>query len=251
MRELAWAEGVRVIGFDGDDTLWHSEDAFADAQEHLVDLLAAHAAHEVVLTRLREVETRNLELFGYGVKGFTLSMIETAIEVSEGQLPISDVQRLLDMGRAMLARPVDLLPAVADTLGRLVGAYRLILITKGDLHNQESKIARSGLVELFSSIHILTEKNPDSYRRVLGGCGVAADEFLMVGNSATSDIAPVLEIGGWAALVHYPLTSIHELAALEINRSPRLRELARIDQLPQLLGEPARAVASPARPTGE
>ena len=134
-----FAAEVTVIGFDGDDTLWHSEDAFARAQERLVDLLAAHATGAEVLARLQEIERRNRELFGYGVKGFTLCMIETAIEVSNGKVPVTDIELLLETGREMLARPVDLLPGVAETLRLLADGYRLALITKGDLLNQETQ----------------------------------------------------------------------------------------------------------------
>ena len=231
-----WACEVRVVGFDGDDTLWHSEDAFARAQERLVDLLAAHATGDDVLARLQAVERRNLELFGYGIKGFTLSMIETAIEVSDGTVPVADVERLLAMGKEMLARPVDLLPGVSETLKLVAGRYRIVLVTKGDLLNQESKIARSGLGEAFESISILSEKSVDSYSRVLRRLEISPEQFLMVGNSEASDAQPVLALGGWAALVRYPLTSLHELGRTADRTSSRLRVLDRIDELPGLIG---------------
>ncbi len=231
-----WAAEVTVVGFDGDDTLWNSEDAFARAQEHLVDLLAGHGSDSEVLSRLDDIERRNLELFGYGIKGFTLSMIETAIEASGGAVPIADVKRLLDIGREMLARPVELLPGVAATLRLLAANRRLALVTKGDLLNQESKIARSGLASLFETIAILSEKNAGSYRRVLGQLRVAPEQFLMVGNSELSDLQPVIAIGGWAALVPYPVTSRHERSHAPDRSSARLRTLTRIDELPFLLG---------------
>jgi len=231
-----WAAEVTVVGFDGDDTLWHSEDAFARAQERLVDLLAAHGSDAEVLSRLDEIERRNLELFGYGIKGFTLSMIETAIQVSGGTVPIADIQLLLDIGREMLARPVDLLGSAAETLEVLAEGHRLALVTKGDLLNQESKIARSGLADLFETVAILSEKNTDSYRRILQQLQIKPDQFLMVGNSEVSDIQPVIAVGGWAALVPYPLTSLHERAHLPDRSSSRLRILSRIDELPSLLG---------------
>ena len=166
MNEDGFAAEVTVIGFDGDDTLWHNEDAFVRAQERLVGLLSAHASAAEVLARLKEVERRNRELFGYGVKGFTLCMIETAIELSNGNVPATDIEHLLATGREMLARPVDLLPGVAETLSALADDYRLVLITKGDLLNQEQKIARSGLAGLFETITILSEKTPESYLEV-------------------------------------------------------------------------------------
>ena len=241
-----WAAGVTVVGFDGDDTLWHSEDAFARAQERLVDLLAAHATGEDVLARLQVVERRNLELFGYGIKGFTLSMIETAIEVSDGSLPVADIERILATGRDMLARPVELLAGVAETLPLVAGRYRIVLVTKGDLLNQESKIARSGLGDSFESINILTEKSVDSYSRVLRRLDVAPEQFLMVGNSEASDAEPVLTLGGWAALVRYPLTSLHELGRTADRSSGRLSTLGCIDELPALLGIAGNASSSAA-----
>jgi putative hydrolase of the HAD superfamily len=232
---MRWADGVTVVGFDGDDTLWHCEDAFAAAQEQLAGLLAEHADGSVVAARLQDVERRNLELFGYGVKGFTLSMVETAIEVSRGRLPIAAVQQLLDVGREMLRRPVQLLPDVERTLVVLSAGFRLVLVTKGDLWNQESKIARSGLAALFEAVHIVGEKDTLAYRRVLARAAVDPDRFLMVGNSVQSDVQPVIELGGWAAYVPYPVTSAHEQPATDRVGSPRERRLARLGELPGLL----------------
>ena len=230
-----FAAEVTVIGFDGDDTLWHSEDAFARAQEWLVDLLAAHATDAEVLARLQEIERRNLELLGYGIKGFTLCMIETAIEVSNGKVPVTDIELLLETGREMLARPVELLPGVAETLPLLANGYRLALVTKGDLLNQESKIARSGLADLFETISILSEKTPDSYLQILRRLEIDPEQFMMVGNSELSDVWPVVAVRGWAVLVPYPLTSMHESGFSRNQSSPRLRTLTRIDELPALL----------------
>jgi len=231
-----FAADVRVIGFDGDDTLWHSEDAFARAQERLVDLLVSHGSGADVLARLKEVESRNRELFGYGVKAFTLSMIETAIEVSKGQVPVSDIERLLETGREMLARPVDLVSGVDETLPRLAAdGYRLALITKGDLLNQESKIARSGLADMFETIDILSEKTSDSYMRTFRRLEIEPEQFLMVGNSEVSDVWPVVVVQGWAVLVPYPLTSLHESSTSYHEPSPRVKTLSRIDELPALL----------------
>ncbi len=231
----AWAADVTVVGFDGDDTLWHSEDSFAHAQERLAELLSAHASDGEVLSRLHEIERRNLELFGYGVKGFTLSMIETAIEVSGGTVPVADIERLLATGRQMLARPVDLLPGVSETVRLLAGSYRVVLVTKGDLLNQESKIARSGLADLFERVAILSEKDVASYLRILDQLGIEPEQFLMVGNSEVSDAHPVLSLGAWAALVPYPLTSMHERGLSVDRATPRLRVLERLDELPEVL----------------
>lgn len=235
MNEDRFAAEVTVIGFDGDDTLWHSEDAFARAQERLVGLLAAHASAAEVLARLKAVEKHNRELFGYGVKGFILCMIETAIELSNGKVPATDIEHLLETGQEMLARPVDLLPGVAETLSVLADSYRLVLITKGDLLNQESKIARSGLAGMFESITILSEKTPESYLQIFRRLEIGPEQFMMVGNSEVSDVWPVLAARGWAVLVPYPLTSLHEDGPSPHQSSPRLRTLARIDELPALV----------------
>lgn len=236
MHSGRWAAGVTVVGLDGDDTLWHSEDSFAEAQEQLAQLLAAHASGAQVMARLQEIELRNLGLFGYGVKGFTLSMIETAIELSGGSVPVSDIQRLLDVGRAMLARPVELLPGVANVVPRLADRFRLVLVTKGDLLNQESKIARSGLAGLFAGVHIVTEKDEATYRRVTAQLQVPPRQFLMVGNSERSDVAPVLDIGGWAVHIPYRFTAAHEVGDPDRHPSPRQRTLTGMTELPDLLG---------------
>jgi putative hydrolase of the HAD superfamily len=235
VNEDRFAPNVSVIGFDGDDTLWHSEDAFARAQDQLVELLAAYGPGTDVLARLREVEHRNRDLFGYGVKGFMLCMIETAIEVTGGQIPATDIEGLLETGREMLARPVELLAGVAGTLPLLAERYRLALITKGDLLHQDTKIARSGLAELFETVDVLSEKTSDSYLRILRRLRIEPEQFLMVGNSEVSDVWPVVALGGWSVLVPYPLTSLHESGLSTRPSSPRLRTVTRIDELPALL----------------
>ena len=193
---------IEVVGLDGDDTLWRNEEYFADTQEFFRALVAPYADGVDLDTRLAENERRNLELFGFGVKGFTLSMIETAIEVSQGQVGAAEVQALLDRGKAMLAQPVELLDGVAATVAELAPHYRLVLITKGDLLHQEQKLARSGLAELFWHIEIISEKDEPTYERILERHDIERNRFVMVGNSVRSDILPVLAIG--ARAVHIP-----------------------------------------------
>ncbi len=224
---------IRVIGIDGDDTLWHNETVFSLTQERFRQLLSVHLPDTARLDqRLHDRERANLRLFGYGIKGFTLSMIETAIEVSEGRVSAAEIQLLIDAGKAMLSHPVELLDGVQATIESLAAGYQLILITKGDLFDQESKIARSGLAELFWRIEILAEKDEASYRRILNSHGVAPAEFLMVGNSPRSDIAPVTALGAAAVLVPYPLTWQHE--QLEVGLG-EYRMLESITELPDLL----------------
>ena len=219
-----------TIGFDGDDTLWHNESIFSMTQERFRAILGGIDADEID-RRLLETERRNLGLFGYGIKGFVLSMIETAIEVTDGRVEARDIQTLIEAGKSMLAHPVDLLDGVAETVEYLSHSHRLVLVTKGDLFDQESKIARSGLAELFDRIEIVSEKDPETYRRILARHGIAPDRFLMVGNSVRSDVLPVLEIGGRAVHVPYHITWAHELAdAPEGN--PRYVSLSRIAELP-------------------
>jgi len=203
---------VEVVGLDGDDTLWRNEEYFAASQQAFRDLLAPYVNGDVdVDERLEAKERANLELFGYGVKGFTLSLIETAVEVTAGRVSGAVVQALLDLGKGMLQQPVELIDGVAETIPVLAEQHRLIVITKGDLWNQEQKLARSGLAELMAGVEIVAEKDLATYRRILRRYDVDPATFVMVGNSVRSDILPVIEAGGRA--VHIP----HELTwALEV-----------------------------------
>jgi putative hydrolase of the HAD superfamily len=201
---------VSVVGLDADDTLWHSESHFAVTEQRFRELLELWLPADAVADRLLSRERANLEIFGYGAKGFTLSMIETALEVSGGELGGGAVQQIIDWGKELLRHPVELIDQVAETVEALSLSYRLLLITKGDLFHQESKVAESGLAEHFERIEILTEKSPDAYRRVLGACAVDPGEFVMVGNSVRSDVLPVVEIGARAVHVPYGITWGHE-----------------------------------------
>lgn len=192
-----------VIAFDADDTLWHSEGEFVVSQEMFRALLAPYVGEGVQIdAELARTERRNLDHFGYGVKGFVLSMIETAIDVTGGRISAHDLGTLIERGKEMMAHPVELLPGVAETLKVLAPRFHLALISKGDLMHQEQKLARSGLADLFDDVEIVTEKDETTYRRVLQRFGVEPSRFLMVGNSLRSDILPVLALGG--AAVHIP-----------------------------------------------
>lgn len=199
---------IEVVGLDGDDTLWHSEQLFVETQDRFRDLLADHTDLDAAAldARLIDVERRNMATFGYGVKAFTLSLIETAIEVTEGRVPASAVQAVLDLGKVLLDHPVQLLDGVLDAVDDLSDRYRLLVVTKGDLLHQESKVARSGLQELLWGVEIVSEKDEATYRRVLDRNGIDPAAFVMVGNSVRSDVLPVLEIGGRAVHVPYHVT---------------------------------------------
>ncbi|MGI9579478.1 MAG: HAD family hydrolase [Microthrixaceae bacterium] len=196
-----------MIGLDGDDTLWHSESHFVTTTERLVDLLGAYLDDGAdAEEHLIEVERRNLELFGYGVKAFTLSMIETAIEVSAQRITAEEIHRIVGWSKELMDHPVDLIDGVSETVEDLARDHTLVLVTKGDLLHQESKVARSGIERHFDGIHIVSEKDTATYHRVLESHGVEPQEFVMVGNSLRSDILPVVELGGRGIHVPYHTT---------------------------------------------
>jgi putative hydrolase of the HAD superfamily len=197
---------LRVIAFDADDTLWHNESIFERVHERYRELLSQYHDAATVDRTLFATEMRNLELYGYGIKGFTLSAIETAIELTQGAISAGEIRTLLQLGRAMLDHPVELLDHVSPTLRQLAAQHELWLITKGDLRDQERKLAKSGLGPLFQVVRILSEKDADAYAAILREHTVKPQEFLMVGNSLKSDIVPVLELGGAGAHVPYHIT---------------------------------------------
>jgi putative hydrolase of the HAD superfamily len=203
---------IELIGFDGDDTLWHSEGYYQSTHEAFERLLGNYVdlADARVHERLLATETRNIHLFGYGAKGMTLSMIETAIEITEERVTAGDLHRLLELGKQILRHPVELLPGIRDAVSRLAEDYRLVLITKGDLFHQEDKVARSALADIFHRIEIVSEKDPPTYLRVLAEFDLAPERFAMVGNSLRSDIEPVVGLGGWGVYMPYHVTWAHE-----------------------------------------
>ncbi len=225
---------IEVIGLDGDDTLWHSEQLFVDTQSSFRALLAPYVDLDdaTLDARLVEVERRNLPSFGYGVKAFTLSLVETAIEVTDGEIPSHRLQEVLELGRTLLDHPVQLLDGVLDAVDALTDRYRVMVVTKGDLLHQESKVARSGLAELFWRVEIVSEKDEATYRRVLERDHIDPSTFVMVGNSVRSDVLPVLAIGGRAVHVPYHVTWELELVDPdpEHHRFPVLGSLAELPQ---------------------
>lgn len=201
---------IKTIAFDADDTLWVSEPYYNEIEQNFGELLSGYLPGEEVSRRLLEAERRNLRLFGYGAKSFMLSMIETAIQLTDGRVTGKEVQRIIDMGKEMLSRPVQLLAGVKHVLDSLEEDYALMLLTKGDLLDQESKIARSGLSRYFRYVEIVSDKKPDNYRRVLKRHGLKPGEFVMIGNSLRSDILPVLEIGAYAIYIPAAITWQYE-----------------------------------------
>lgn len=225
---------LTAIGFDADDTLWHNERFFQLTQARFADLLRDHAPAADLEARLLAAERRNLGHYGFGVKAFTLSMIETAIEVSAGAVPAAAIGEILAAGREMLRHPIDLLPHARSTLEALAGQFRLVLITKGDLLDQERKLAQSGLGDLFDAVEIVSDKRPETYARIFVRHGTGADRALMVGNSLKSDVLPMLEAGGWGVHVPHELTWALEHAVPPI-RHPRFAELEDLGGLAALI----------------
>jgi putative hydrolase of the HAD superfamily len=201
---------IDVIAFDADDTLWHSESLYLQAQQKLQELLVPYHGDNGVVDALNETEMGNLPYYGYGIKGFTLSMIETAIRVTDAQIEGRDIQRIIDLAKEMLGAPVQLLDHVAEVIPVLSESYPLMVITKGDLFDQEAKVARSGLASHFGAVEVVSDKTPDVYRALLDKHHLDPGRFLMVGNSLRSDILPVVSLGAGAVHIPYHITWEHE-----------------------------------------
>ena len=221
-----------TIGFDADDTLWHNERFFQATQARFTAVLADYTDADHLHDRLLAAERRNLGHYGFGIKGFVLSMIETAIEVTDAQVPARVIADLLDAGREMLRHPVDLLPGAAQAIAALSDRAQIVLITKGDLLDQERKLAQSGLGDLFDAVEIVSDKTPAVYARIFAHQG--AIRAMMVGNSLKSDIIPALDAGGWGVHVPHDLTWALEHAEAP-HTHPKFREIGNLSELPDLV----------------
>jgi putative hydrolase of the HAD superfamily len=230
-----------LIALDADDTLWHNESMFSLTQAKFLDLLSGYNTPELIERRLYETELRNLHTFGYGIKGFTLSMIETALELTDRQVSGAIIQEILDLAKAMVHAPVELLDHVAEVVPWLAERYPLMLLTKGDLFDQESKLARSGLAEYFRHVEIVSDKTATSYRALFARYQIDSARFLMVGNSLRSDIVPVVALGGRAVYIPYHLTWAHETVADHDAQQHPYIELEHIGGLPALIEQLATA----------
>jgi putative hydrolase of the HAD superfamily len=228
---------VTTIGFDADDTLWHNERFFVLTQERFADVLADYAPRDHLDERLLAAEKRNLHRYGYGIKGFVLSMIETAVEVTEDRVPARVIREILEAGHEMLAHPIELLPHARDAVEAMAASrHRLILITKGDLMDQERKLAQSGLGDFFDRIEIVSEKTPATYARIFAEHGDGPARAMMVGNSMKSDVRPALDAGGWGVHVPFELTWALEHADAP-DEHPRFRTLEHLGGLIGLVSE--------------
>lgn len=203
---------LQLIGFDGDDTLWRSEDYYRAANEAFAAILGQYVdlGDRQVHDHMLATERRNLALFGYGAKGMTLSMVETAIAITAARITAADIHRLVEIGKDVLQHPVELLPGIGEAVAAVAERHAVVLITKGDLFHQEKKVAQSGLAGLFHRIEIVSEKDAATYRRLLAEFDLAPAQFAMVGNSLRSDIEPVLRLGGWGVHMPYHVTWAHE-----------------------------------------
>ena len=227
---------IRTIAFDADDTLWHNERLFHETQEAFRELLRPYHDDASINDRMLAAEQRNLQHFGYGIKGFVLSLIETAVELTEGRISGTEIQQVIELGKGMLQHPVVPLPNVEEVLGQLNEDYELVLITKGDLFDQEAKLARSGLGRFFSKIEIVSEKQEATYRSILRRHGINPDHFLMVGNSVKSDILPVVALGARAVHIPYEVTWEHERVEGAEPGTHGYTRLDSISELPEFLG---------------
>ena len=224
-----------IIAFDADDTLWQNESLYSATQAQLAQLLAPYLDGVDVDARLYETEMRNIPYFGYGIKSFTLSMIETAIALTEGRVTNADIQQIITFAKEMIDTPTQLFAGVKEVVARLAVTHTLMLITKGDLLDQQRKLDRSGLADDFAHIEIVAEKTTDTYRTILSHYKVDAARFLMIGNSLKSDVLPVVAIGGQAVYIPHTLTWEHERVDPAATQHARYFELAHISELPGLV----------------
>ena len=224
-----------MIAFDADDTLWHGEVHYRDAQDSLKSLLSPWKDPETIDQILDEIEMCNLPLYGYGVKAFMLSMTEAAITISDGEIRGDQIGQILSLGRGMLEAEVDLCPHVLETLQKLSADYRLMVITKGDLLDQTDKVERSGLAPYFTAVEVVSQKTAPVYRSILERYHLDPARFMMVGNSLPSDIIPVLELGGSAVHIPADTTWAHEMVEDFDSSQPGFFELENVSQLPTLL----------------
>lgn len=227
---------LEIIAFDADDTLWHNERLYSNAQDQLSKLLEPYDVNHDVKDKLYAREVDNIPIYGYGIKSFALSMIEFSIELTNGQIKAEDVAKIIHIAKGMLTAEVDLFEHAETTVRELSQRYALMVITKGDLLDQESKLKRSGIATHFRCVEIVSEKSKAVYETLLEKYRIEPEAFLMVGNSLKSDILPVLQIGGHAVYVPYSLTWAHENLTDEQIESSAYHEIENLSQLPALVG---------------
>jgi putative hydrolase of the HAD superfamily len=213
-------DSIKVIGFDADDTLWINETFFREAEEKFCDLLEAYMPRHDIMRELFKIEIDNLSTYGYGIKAFMLSMIETTFLISGGKCDSSVIAKIMEIGRSQINMPVENLPHIQSALEKLYGRYKLVMVTKGDLLDQERKLEKSGLAHFFHHTEIVSEKTTKEYAKLFKHLDITPDQFLMVGNSLKSDILPILELGGYGIHIPFHTTWAHELVNVQID-NPR------------------------------
>ncbi|MDA3779598.1 MAG: HAD family hydrolase [Bacteroidales bacterium] len=227
---------IKIIGFDADDTLWDNEPYFRESEEKFCKLLAEFSSDKEIIKSLFKTEIDNLNIYGYGIKGFTLSMIETALTISNNTIPQVIINELIILGKEMLNKPVVLLNGVENTLKRLQEKYKLIIATKGDLLDQERKLNKSGLSKYFHHIEVMSNKEIVDYKKLIHHLDITPDEFLMVGNSLKSDIIPVINMGGYGMHIPYHTTWQHEeINEIDVLSSNRISKIENISKLLNIL----------------
>ena len=225
---------IKVIAFDADDTLWVNEPFFRDAENEFCKLLKNYISKEDCKQLLFEVEIKNLPLYGYGIKPFTLSLIEAAIALSKNRIPLETVSKIIDLGKEMLSKPIKLIDGIEETLIKLSSKYRLVMATKGDLLDQERKLKKSGLENYFHHIEVMSDKQPDNYQKLLQHLDITSNQFLMIGNSLKSDVLPVLEIGAYAIHIPFHITWEHEMVTKKVSHH-QFNKIASASELLELL----------------
>ena len=228
-------DNITTVAFDADDTLWVNETYFREAEERFADLLEGYETKNTIDQELFKMEMRNLELYGYGIKGFMLSMIESALELSNGQIPQKELLKILDIGKEMIARPVEVLHGVEEVLVQLQPNYRLLVLTKGDLLDQERKLEKSGLSKYFQHVEVLSDKKEENYARLLKHLKIDRNEFLMVGNSLKSDVIPILNLGARAIHIPFHTTWVHETVSETEEKENNYLKLNTITELVRYL----------------
>lgn len=221
---------LKVIAFDADDTLWHNESYFQETEKKFCILLENYLPQHTTARELLQTEVKNIGLYGYGIKAFILSMIETAIRITDKSIPNEAIEKIIEYGQELLNKPVDLMDGVEDVLQKLKGGYRLVMATKGDLLDQERKLKKSGLEKYFHHIEIMSEKKEDDFRKLIKHLDIQPEHFAMIGNSLKSDIVPVLNLGGYGFHIPYHVTWAHERVETQIV-SEKFKELNSIHEL--------------------
>ena len=224
-------ENCKVIAFDADDTLWVNETYFRDAEKEFSKILSKYETINKIDQELFKIEIKNLELYGYGIKGFMLSMIECALKLSNYSIPQYEIDKILILGKQMLNKPIELLDGVEDVLEKLHKKYKLIVATKGDLLDQERKLEESGLLKYFHHIEVMSEKKEEDYRKLIKHLDINSNELLMVGNSLKSDVLPLLKIGASAIHVPFHITWSHEEVSLEETKNSNFQTLSQLKDI--------------------